>query len=95
MSKADEMNKKLEEAIERMRRDYELAKSEDSIDIDIFTEDIKTVLDYIENSISKETIKEKIEEIQNQYKEELEKNSTKAFILKCQIEILKELLEGK
>ena len=36
------------QAIERMKRDYELAKSEDAIDIDIFTEDIRIVLNLIE-----------------------------------------------
>lgn len=56
---------------------------------------IETVLNYIENSISKEKIRKKLEELQKQYKEALKENSTKAFILKCQIEILEELLEEK
>lgn len=42
------MNEEEKKAIERMKRDYELAKSEDAIDIDIFTEDIKTVLNLLE-----------------------------------------------
>lgn len=42
------MNEEEKQAIERMKRDYELAKSEDAIDIDIFTEDIKTVLNLLE-----------------------------------------------
>lgn len=46
-----------------------------------------------ENSIPKQLIEEKIKELENQYKEALEENSIKAFILKCKIEILKELLE--
>lgn len=45
--------------------------------------------------ISKDKIRETIKELEKQYEEALEENSTKAFILKCQIEILKELLEGK
>ena len=87
------MNKELKEAIERIK--YLLTDGCDCESCKRDKKAYKTVLNYIENLISRETIKEKIEEIQNQYKEELEKNSTKAFILKCQIEILKELLEGK
>lgn len=45
--------------------------------------------------INKEVIKEKLEELREQYKIALEENSIKAFILKCQIEILEKLLEGK
>lgn len=37
-------------------------------------------------------IEQKLQELQEEYKEKLEKNSTKAFILKCQIEILEEVL---
>lgn len=43
------MNEEEKKAIERIKRDYKLAKSEDAIDIDIFTEDIKTVLNLLEN----------------------------------------------
>lgn len=46
-----------------------------------------------ENYVEKDKIKEKIEELKIEYKEELEENSTRAFILKCQIEILEELLK--
>lgn len=45
--------------------------------------------------IAKEKIKEKLEDLKRQYKKVSEENSIKAFILKCQIEILEELLEGK
>lgn len=38
-------------------------------------------------------VKDKIEKLEAQYKIALEENSTKAFILKCQITILQELLE--
>lgn len=47
------------------------------------------------NYIPKSKIKEKIEELKEEYKIALEENSTKAFILKCQIEILEKLLEDK
>ncbi len=56
---------------------------------------IKDVLNYIENSIPKQLVKDRTEELKKEYEEALKENSTKAFILKCQIEILKELLEGK
>lgn len=42
------MNEEEKQTIKRIKRDYELAKSEDAIDIDIFTEDIKTVLNLLE-----------------------------------------------
>ena len=48
-----------------------------------------------EDYIPKDKIREKIEELEKEYKEALEENSTKAFRLKCQVEILKELLEEK
>ena len=48
-----------------------------------------------ENYILKQKIKDKIEELKEQYKIALEENSTKAFILKCQITILQELIESE
>lgn len=48
-----------------------------------------------EDYIAKDKIREKIEELNKEYKVALKENSIKAFILKCQIEILEELLEGK
>lgn len=47
--------------------------------------------DYTPNAI----IRLKIAELKEEYKTELEKNSTRAFILKCQITILQDLLEEK
>lgn len=41
----------------------------------------------------KEVVREKIKKLDKEYKEALEENSTKAFILKCQLTILQELLE--
>lgn len=55
----------------------------------------KSILNYIENSISKEVIKEKKQKLEKEYKEYLEENSTKAFILKCQLELINEMLEEK
>jgi len=43
--------------------------------------------------IPKDKIKRIFKDLKRQYKEHLGKNSTKAFILKCQIEIVQELLE--
>lgn len=76
-------------------------------DIDYYTEYYKFIngeifsikqLEYIEENqkkyfINKKAVKEKIEELKQEYKIALEENSIKAFILKCQIQILQELLE--
>lgn len=40
-------------------------------------------------------VKDNIEKLKAQYKTALEKNSTEAFILKCQITILQELIEER
>lgn len=45
--------------------------------------------------IPKSKVKEKIEELKKEYEIALEENSTKAFILKCQIDILEKLMEDK
>ena len=45
------------------------------------------------NSIPVQKVKDNIEKLKAQYKTALEKNSTEAFILKCQITILQELLK--
>ena len=47
-----------------------------------------------QNYIPISKVKEKIEKLKQEYKIALEENSIKAFILKCQIQILQELLEG-
>lgn len=49
----------------------------------------------IKRYIPKDKIREKLEDLEKQYKEALEENSIQAFILKCQIEIFKKLLEEK
>lgn len=69
------MNKEIEESIKILNS----IKEEDFawyIDKNITEERIKaikTISNYIENSISKEKIEEKLEKMQSQYKEELEK----------------------
>lgn len=45
--------------------------------------------------ISKDKIRETLEKLETEYKEKLNKNSIKAFILKCKIEAVQELLEDK
>lgn len=50
---------------------------------------------YDEKDIWISLIKDKIEELKKEYKVALEENSTKSFILKCQIEVVQELLEEK
>mgnify|MGYP001625107498 CR=1 FL=1 len=49
--------------------------------------------EFEENYISKQKVKDKIEELKKEYEIALEENSTKAFILKCKISALEELLE--
>lgn len=51
---------------------------------------------YIQQLETKEQkVIDKLEELKKKYKETLENNSTKAFILKCQIEILEEIMKGE
>ena len=52
------------------------------------------ITDLLEN-IPIQKIKDKIEGLKAQYKTALEENSTEAFILKCQITILQELIEER
>lgn len=47
------------------------------------------------DTIEKQKVKDKIEEIKKEYEIALEENGTKAFILKCKIRALEELLEEK
>lgn len=47
------------------------------------------------DTIPKLVITEKIQELQKEYREKIGTNSIRAFILKCQIEILEELKEEK
>ncbi len=96
MEESREAIKAVREANNELEDSYELhLKSWAKTTIERSNGAIDTLEKYIENSISKEAIQEKIEELKQQYKEILGQNDIKAFILKCQIEILKELLEGK
>lgn len=45
-----------------------------------------------ENSIPKSKVKENLKQLEKEYKQDLENNSINAFILKCKIEAIKELL---
>ena len=56
-------------------------------------EESKDIYEDISDYIPKSKVEEKIEELKQEYKIELEKNSIKAFILKCKIEALEELLQ--
>lgn len=92
------MNKELEEAIEMLKKLKQqkyvsLSNYEAKISINQATA-IETVSNYIDNSISKEVIEKKKNQMLEEYKEVIETNSTKAFIMKCQIEFAEELLKG-
>lgn len=93
------MNKELEEAIERLNDFssitvlYGNTFAMHTEQLEQIQKDIQTLIQIAENSISREVIEKKLTELKREYKEALETNSTKAFILKCQIEILQELLE--
>lgn len=76
-SKAD--SKELEEAIKYLKEENELQRWQ-----------LNSAFD--NGFIHKDKIRKKLKELQKQYEEALEENSKKAFILKCQIEILEEVL---
>lgn len=61
----------------------------------IVLREIQSLERKLEKSIPVSLVEEKIEELKAQYKTALEENSTEAFILKCQITILKELIEER
>lgn len=84
---------KLCEIIEKLQKENkELKKSKITYeDVRDIQEKNKNIVD--NNYISKQKVKDKIEKLEAQYKIALEENSTKAFILKCQITILQELLK--
>ena len=95
------MNKELEETkifLKQMLNEYKRfgdLQDEKFEDTDRIYNQLEIALNYIDNSIPKEKIEEKIKELEKEYKQVLEENSIKAFILKCQLEILQEILEGK
>ncbi len=86
---------KLEEAIQNYNKLKKNKTVIANIDTEFFFKTVDTLLQALENSIPKQTLNDKIKDLKEQYKKALEENSTKAFILKCQIEILQEVVEGK
>lgn len=89
-------NGKLRERVKELEENINKQKQLTEIVQTITDESIKEALiefekDYIPVSL----IKEKIEELKQEYKIALEENSIKAFILKCQIQALQELLERR
>ena len=76
--------KNLQKRIKELEQKNELLKY-------LYDDCCKCLLDTIE----KQKVKDKIEELKKEYEIALEENSTKAFILKCKISALEELLEEK
>lgn len=93
------MNKELEEAKQNLIQQLEHTKTANECGLATkgeFNKDIKaieTVLNYIDNSMSKEELEKKKNQLLEEYKEVIKTNSTKAFIMKCQIEFIENLLE--
>lgn len=87
------MNKELEEMIEIYINARDNKSLIESIYPEFFFEFVDMLLNYIENSIPKQIVDERQNELQKEYEEALEENSTKAFILKCKLEMIKELLD--
>lgn len=58
----------------------------------------RNLVDTIRKEVKQEfeqKVKDKLEELKKEYIKELENNSTKAFILKCQITVVEEIWEDK
>ena len=82
--------------IEKLQKENSMLKKVNKITENITTGDVERAIKEAEKQyIPIQKVKDKIEELEAQYKIALEENSTKAFILKCQITILQELLEGR
>lgn len=79
------MNNELEETIKRLNKDKNKPLACGDVAV-VNIEDLETVLNYIENSVSKEVIEKKIEE----YKEIADEDNKDYFI---RIDTLQELLE--
>lgn len=71
------------------RNKYGVAFREDLLKLAI--ENVLSDIQQLETEEQK--VIDTLEELKKEYKEVLENNSTKAFILKCQIEILEEIEE--
>lgn len=99
------MNKEIEEAIlnkdeidcckEELKKYIEFMES--AGDNAGWARGLKWYIDKLEKQLADSTpnsvIKETKKDLEKQYKEELGKNSIKAFILKCQLEILEKILK--
>lgn len=102
------MNKKLEETIKRLKNIVDECKieiKEIGYEYDLYDGDepipykeIETVLNYIDNSISKEVIEEKIEDYRERmryYEDEYIIVDDEYYRYEAKVEVLQELLEGK
>lgn len=91
------MNKEIGTAIEQLQHTisiFEDIEDDGNLEIDfIDITAIKILIDYIKDSTPNSVIREKKKDLEKKYKQALEENSTKAFILKCQLEILEEILK--
>lgn len=86
------MNKELEKAIKSMRRFVKCKQDTTAVS----SKEMQTVLNYIDNSISKEAVKKKIEELKKEMKEIQEENNMATYcFLADKLEALQELLEEK
>lgn len=64
-------------------------------DLDCQNTAIEKVLQELDNSISKDKVREIRDKLKLEYEKNIEKNPTYAFVLKCKLEVLEELLEDK
>lgn len=92
-------NEELKREIER-QKDINTIINEKGLDRNYEKALEKTMTKFLNDNINNDFItiqkvKDKVEKLEAQYKIALEENSTKAFILKCQITILQELLESE
>ncbi len=87
-------NKIILNLVEKLQKENEEAKEKEK-DYNMLKEYYKEQNEVNAKFISVQKIKDKIEELKAQYKTALEENSTEAFILKCQITILQELIEER
>lgn len=84
--------RKLINYYEQREKDYKrILKENEELNYKLHSK--KIALEIYNRYIPVQKVKDKVEKLEEQYKIALEENSTKAFILKCQITILQELLE--
>ena len=84
-------NCELEFEVEKLQKENEELKNQEATARKIN----ELLVQRYSNLIPIQKVKDKIEELKSQYKTALEENSTEAFILKCQITILQELIEER